>query len=258
MTLFDAIGKTYNKTRVADDRIVSELIRLADLGPGDHIIADIGAGTGNYSIALKNAGFRIRAVEPSETMLLQLERKTNIERMVGCGENIPLKTSSVDAVFSVLALPHFSDIEQVFIEMARVLKKGPIILFAFDPRIGKRTWMYNYFPFCWDKFSSLPTAENTAKMLRYCTNLSSQIIPFKLPADLKDHFAAAAWKTPHLYLDEDYRLNISSFRLATAEAVENGVKHLAADLENGRWEKSDGEVLRTEKIDAGYYFLLAK
>jgi hypothetical protein len=64
----------------------------------------------------------------------------------------------------------------------------------------------------WDKFGSLPTAENMAKMLRYCTNLSSQIIPFKLPDD----------------------------------------------LENGRWEKSYGEVLKTDKIDAGYYFLLEK
>ena len=53
-------------------------------------------------------------------------------------------------------------------------------------------------------------------------------------------------------------MNISSFRLADAEAVENGVKHLAADLENGRWEKSYGEVLKTDEIDAGYYFLLAK
>ena len=60
MTLFDAIGKTYNKTRVADDRIVSELLRLADLAKGHHIIADIGAGTGNYSIALANAGLQIR------------------------------------------------------------------------------------------------------------------------------------------------------------------------------------------------------
>jgi ubiquinone/menaquinone biosynthesis C-methylase UbiE len=190
-------------------------------------------------------------------MLLQLERKTNIERIVGYSENIPLKTSSVDAVFSVLALPHFSDLEQVFIEMARVLKNGPIILFTFNPQIGKRTWMYNYFPFCWDKFSSLPTAEKTAKMLRYCANLSSQIIPFKLPADL-DHFAAAARKTPHLYLDEDYRLNILAFRWANAEAVENGVKHLAADLENGQWERTYGEVLKTDKIDDGYYLLLAK
>ena len=126
MTLFGPIGKTYNRTRVADDRIVSKLIRLIDLGKGDCIIADIGAGTGNYSAALANVGFQIRMIEPSATMVLQSERKANIERIIGCAENVPLKTGSVDAVVSVLALPHFSDIKQAFIEMARVLKKGPI------------------------------------------------------------------------------------------------------------------------------------
>lgn len=258
MTLFDSIGKTYNKTRVADDRIVSEIIRLAGFDGRDCIVADIGAGTGNYSLALANAGFQIRAVEPSARMLSQLEGKANIDRIAGCAENIPLKTGSVDAAFSVLALPHFSDIKQAFTEMARIVKKGPIILFAFDPQIGKKTWMYTYFPFCWDKFSSLPIAERMAKLLRHCTNLSSQIIPFKLPSDLNDHFAAAAWKRPHLYLDEDYRLNISSFRLADAAAVDKGVKRLGADLESGRWKKLCGKVLKLDKIDAGYYFLLAK
>jgi len=95
-------------------------------------------------------------------------------------------------------------------------------------------------------------------MLRLCTNLSSQIVPFKLPVNLKDHFAAAAWKTPRLYLNEDYRLNISSFRLADAAAVNHGVKRLAADLENGLWEDSYGEVLQMDELDAGYYILLAK
>jgi hypothetical protein len=53
-------------------------------------------------------------------------------------------------------------------------------------------------------------------------------------------------------------LNISSFRLANSAAVDNGVKRLAADLENGRWNKSYGEVHKMDEIDAGYYFLLAK
>jgi ubiquinone/menaquinone biosynthesis C-methylase UbiE len=258
MMLFDAIGRAHNKTRVADDRIVSELIRLSDLEKGDCIVADIGAGTGNYSIALANAGFQIRAIEPSAAMLSRLERKGNIERIVGCAENVPLKTGSVGAVISVLALPHFSDIKQAFIEMARVIEKGPIVLFTFDPMIGKKTWIYDYFPFCWDKFGDLPTAESMAKMLHHCTNLSPQIVPFKLPPDLKDHFAAAAWKNPPLYLDADYRLNISSFRLADSAAVDNGVKRLAADLKNGCWKKSYGEVLKMSEFDAGYYFLLAK
>lgn len=118
--------------------------------------------------------------------------------------------------------------------------------------------MYNYFPFCWDRFGSLPTAEYMAEILHQSTNLPSQLIPFELASDLSDNFAAAAWKKPHMYLHEDYRLNISSFRLASAAEVSNAVQRLAADLQNGRWKELYGEVLRVDKIDAGYYFLLAR
>ena len=258
MTLFNTIGNTYNKTRVADDRIISKLTSLLNLEKSDHIIAEIGAGTGNYSKALANVGFQIIAIEPSMTMISQLEKRANIERIMGSAEDIPLQTTSVDAVYSILALPHFLDIERAFEEMARVLIKGPIVLFTFDPSIGKKTWMYRYFPFCWDEFSHLPTAKNTAKMLQHCTNLQAQIIPYGLHSDLTDNFAAAGWKNPRLYLNEDYRLNISSFRLADADAVDKGIKRLESDLESGHWERSYGEVLRMDRMDAGYYFLLAK
>jgi ubiquinone/menaquinone biosynthesis C-methylase UbiE len=257
MTIFNTIGKTYNNTRVADERIVSELIRLLSLGKGS-IIADIGAGTGNYTVALANAGFNIKAIEPSEIMVSNSQENSKIEWIIGCAENIPLQTSSVDAVFSVLALPHFWDIEQAFREIARVLKKGPVVLFAFDSKIGKQTWMYSYFPYCWDKFSHLPTVEDTAKILSNCTNLSSQTIPFQLPPDLKDNFAAAAWRRPHLYLNQDYRSNISSFRMTDTSTADDSVKRLSADLKCGRWEKLYGKVLHLDRIDAGYYFLLAR
>jgi hypothetical protein len=42
--LFNNIGKTYNKTRAADERIMTELHRLLGLQKGA-IIADVGAGT---------------------------------------------------------------------------------------------------------------------------------------------------------------------------------------------------------------------
>jgi ubiquinone/menaquinone biosynthesis C-methylase UbiE len=258
MTLFNTIGKTYNNTRLADERIVAELIKLINLKKDCSIIADIGAGTGNYSIALANAGFKIRAIEPSAIMLSHSKQNPNIEWIIECAENIPLKTGSVDAAFSVLALPHFSDIEQAFKEMARILKKGSIVIFTFDPKIGRKTWMYSYFPFCWDKFNSFPTAEETAKLLSNCTNLLTQIIPFKLPSDLKDNFAAAAWRKPHWYLNQDYRSNISSFRMTDTSVVDDSVKRLSADLESGRWEKLYGKVLHMDRIDAGYYFLLAR
>jgi len=257
MTLFNSIGKTYNNTRIADERIVSELIRLIGLEKGS-IIADIGAGTGNYSIALINAGFNIIAIEPSAIMLSHSKQNSNIKCISGSAENIPLKRNSVDAVISVLALPHFSNIKNAFNEMARIMKKGPIIIFTFDPQIGRKTWMYEYFPFFWDSFKSLPTAKDTIKILKNCTGLSAQIIPFKLPSDLKDNFAAAAWKKPQLYLDQDYRSNISSFRMSDTAVVDASLKRLSIDLKNGRWEKLYGNILRMNTIDAGYYFLFAK
>ncbi len=59
--LFNKIGETYNKTRAADVRIISELIRLLGLQEGA-TIADIGAGTGNYSFALAKASYKIKAI----------------------------------------------------------------------------------------------------------------------------------------------------------------------------------------------------
>lgn len=255
--IFNTMGNTYNNTRVADERVVSELLRLIGLEKGS-TIADIGAGTGNYSVALANAGLRVKAIEPSTAMHSYSEQHANIEWTIGYAEDIPLQTNSVDAVVSVLSLPHFSDIERAFKEMARVLKSGSIVIFTFDPNVGKKTWMYNYFPFCWDRFSHFPTAEDSAKLLRSCINVSTQIIPFKLPPDLKDNFAAAAWQKPYLYLDQDYRSNISSFRMTDTAVVDNSVNCLATDLENGHWAKLHGEVLQKDRIDAGYYFLCAK
>jgi ubiquinone/menaquinone biosynthesis C-methylase UbiE len=134
--LFNEIGETYNNTRVADEQIISELIRLLDLKKGA-TIADIGAGTGNYSFALVNAGYKIKAIEPSGTMISNSKQGLDIEWFIGGAENIPLRTESVDAIVSILSLPHFSDIKRMFKEMARILKNGPIVIFTFDPEIGK-------------------------------------------------------------------------------------------------------------------------
>ncbi|MEH2375000.1 class I SAM-dependent methyltransferase [Nostoc sp.] len=67
MSIYNSIGQQYSKTRVADIRIVNKIIDLLNL-PKGRIIADIGAGTGGYSLALANKGFLVNAVEPSVVM----------------------------------------------------------------------------------------------------------------------------------------------------------------------------------------------
>ena len=257
MTLFNSIGKMYGNTRQADERIVAQLVRLLDLKRGS-TIADIGAGTGNYSVALADAGFKIRAIEPSSVMISHAPQHASVEWIAGCAEDIPLKDKAVGGVISVLALCHFSDAERAFREMARILKHGPIVIFTFDPKSGRNTWLYDYFPYFWDAFQILPPIEDMAEKMRTNTGLPTQIIPFRLPPDLKDNFAAAGWKKPQLYLAEKYRSNISSFLLTESTKVNQSVERLAADLASGRWNELYGEVLHLEDIDAGYCFLCAR
>jgi ubiquinone/menaquinone biosynthesis C-methylase UbiE len=257
MTLFNSIGKMYGNTRQADERIVVQLVRHLDLKRGS-TIADIGAGTGNYSVALADAGFKIKAIEPSHVMISHARQHASVEWLAGCAEDIPLKNESGGGVISVLALCHFSDAERAFREMARVLKHGPIVIFTFDPKSGRKTWLYDYFPYFWDAFEFLLPIEDMAKKMRANTGLSTQIIPFRLPPDLRDNFAAAGWRKPYLYLADEYRSNISSFHLTESTKVNQSVERLAADLTSGRWDELYGEVLHLEEIDAGYRFLCAR
>ena len=77
MNLFNTIGETYTDTRQADERIVALLVEYLGLSHGA-TIADIGAGTGNYSNALAEAGLSV----PEEMMFGPMG--------IGfCGNNIP-------------------------------------------------------------------------------------------------------------------------------------------------------------------------
>jgi 16S rRNA A1518/A1519 N6-dimethyltransferase RsmA/KsgA/DIM1 with predicted DNA glycosylase/AP lyase activity len=67
MPVYDSIGQSYSKFRVPDPRIVDSVVNLLRLEPGS-LVADIGAGTGNYSRAIADRGFFLYAVEPSSVM----------------------------------------------------------------------------------------------------------------------------------------------------------------------------------------------
>jgi ubiquinone/menaquinone biosynthesis C-methylase UbiE len=254
MNLFDTIGETYTDTRQADERIIVLLVEYLDLCQGA-TIADIGAGTGNYSVALAEVGFRVLAVDPSSVMRRHARSHPRVEWREGCAENIPLPDACVDGVISTLTLCHFSDAAKAVAEMARITDTGPVVIFTFDRNLGRDTWMYEYFPFFWDTFHEYPRPDKIAQMLAVATGKETDIAPFPLPPDLRDHFAAAAWQNPERYLEEGYRRNISSFQIADPGAVDQGIARLAEDLASGAWKKRHGTVLDLTEFDAGYRFV---
>ncbi|MBW4687916.1 MAG: class I SAM-dependent methyltransferase [Komarekiella atlantica HA4396-MV6] len=256
MPIYNSIGQKYSKTRIPDSRIVNKLIDLLSLPKGS-IIADIGAGTGGYSLALANQGFIVNAVEPSVVMQKQAVEHPQVKWFTGYAENLPLPDKSVDGVVSILAIHHFSHLEKAFQEMHRVIKDGAIVLLTFDIRFAQKIWLYDYFPFLWEDALRFLPLNKQINLIHSKTKRRVEVIPLLLPHDLSDLFAAAAWRRPELYLQPEVRAGISSFALANQDSVEQGLQLLAADLNNGEWNKKYGDIGNLTEIDLGYRFIRA-
>src|SRR5262245_672687 len=108
MTLYDRVGRRYTSTRQADPRIVEAVVRLLGLPPGA-VVADLGAGTGNYSRALAELGYRVKAIEPSVVMREQAETHPGVEFIAGTAEEIPLADGSADGLINLLSFHHYAD-----------------------------------------------------------------------------------------------------------------------------------------------------
>jgi ubiquinone/menaquinone biosynthesis C-methylase UbiE len=119
--IYNQIGDHYSVHRKADQRIVDTIFRLLGLAANDKL-ADIGAGTGNYSNAIADKGHLVYAIEPSKKMIAQARYHHNVKWVIGTAEHIPIKRNAVDGVFVTLAMHHFQSIESASLEFDRICK----------------------------------------------------------------------------------------------------------------------------------------
>ncbi|UCH51944.1 MAG: class I SAM-dependent methyltransferase [Chloroflexota bacterium] len=252
---YDSIGIDYNQNRAADHRILAVIKELLGLPLGS-TIADIGAGTGNYSNALADLGYKIEAVEPSGVMRRQASPHPRVHWLSGSAEAIPLENNSVDGVIIILAIHHFSDIPRAAKEMYRICPNGPIVIFTVDRRKSKQFWFDDYFPeIAQRNFDALPAIDEIAGIIAEAGKWQTLIKRFPLPPDLADRNMAAAWARPEMYFDAQMRQNTSGFALAPPAAVERGLKRLQQDLQSGQWDSKHGHLRRRKYFDAGFRFL---
>ena len=256
-SFYDQIGEGYTKHRCADRRIVERLVSLLDLAPSA-TVADVGAGTGNYSRAMADSGFHVHAIEPSDVMGRQAVPHDAVHWIVGTAEDLPLPDNSVDAVVCILAAHHFSSVSSGVAKMARVCESGPIVWLTFDPRKAGLPWLADYFPIIWNgAFSAFPPLDDVCSQLATRANRQVEVLPFLIPHDLDDCFMAAGWRRPEMYLDPDVRACMSAFAMADVKVVNQGLLRLQSDLKTGRWRSSYGGLLSQDKVDWGYRFLKA-
>jgi malonyl-CoA O-methyltransferase len=134
---FDAAAQSYDEHAVLQHEVADRLLsRLSYLKVEPRVILDIGAGTGQPTGKLMKhfpAAYML-ALDLSPRMLQKTRKQGRLFRRpaVICGhsQQLPLADSSVDMVFSSLALQWCDQPELAFAEIRRVLKPDGVLLFS--------------------------------------------------------------------------------------------------------------------------------
>lgn len=107
-----------------------EVVRAVSPQPGEHVV-DIGAGMGPATVLAAKAGASVLAVDPTRYMrrILSARRlgqrsRSDIRVADGSAESIPADDHSIDAVWTVNTMHHWTNLDAAIVELARVLRPG--------------------------------------------------------------------------------------------------------------------------------------
>ena len=119
---------------------VAWLVHHLQLDTGS-VVADIGAGTGKLTRLPLPTGAFVLAVEPVRGMRQLLHQLLpTVPTVAGTAEAIPIKSSSLDAVFAAQAF-HWFGAEKAFRELARVLRPGGRVGIVWNARDRTVDWV---------------------------------------------------------------------------------------------------------------------
>ena len=134
---FDRAAATYDAAAELQRRVRDELVSRLDyvkLEPA--AVLDLGAGTGHAALALKRRypASTVLAVDLAESMLREARRRQTLfrrfQRVCADAAALPLRSASVELVFSSLMLQWCDVPDGVFAECRRVLRPGGLLSFT--------------------------------------------------------------------------------------------------------------------------------
>jgi ubiquinone/menaquinone biosynthesis C-methylase UbiE len=126
---------------------------LSFLGSEPSHILEVGCGTGHWLAAVALArdsagGMKAVGIDPSSPMLARARVAAPSASLVQArAEDLPWRDASVDRLFCVNSLHHFTDRARFFAEARRVLKPGGgLLTIGKDPHTDRDDWwVYQYF-----------------------------------------------------------------------------------------------------------------
>ena len=242
---YDKIGIGYSATRLPDPRIADRITRA--LGDSASVV-NVGAGAGSYEPRDR----MVVAVEPSATMIRQ--RPVGRAHVVrGAAEDLPLVDGAVDAALAILTVHHWTDPARGFAEMSRVARSRVVVL-TWDQDVWESFWLIReYLPCIRDiDQRQIGIAEIVSALGE------SQILPVLIPHDCIDGFHGAFWRRPEAYLDPQVRSGISTYAAMSPDDRDEGLRRLAADIQNGSWRDRHRTLLDLDELDLGYRLIVAE
>ena len=147
---YDDVASTYNRRyeRNRYDGTRAALYEfLGDAANAD--VAEVGCGTGHWLADVADSVRTIIGIDASWEMLRCAATDACSALLIHArAEQLPLATASVDRVFCVNALHHFSDLATFANEARRVLRSGGSLMsVGLDPHTAlDQWWIYDYFP----------------------------------------------------------------------------------------------------------------
>ncbi|MFJ3876507.1 methyltransferase domain-containing protein [Streptomyces sp. NPDC090077] len=243
--LYDEIGDAYTATRRTDPRFAAQ-IREA-LGDARTVL-NVGAGTGSYEPADRH----VIAVEPSAVM--RGRRPAGAAPCVAAAaEELPFDDGSFDVAMAVSTVHHWGDPMAGLREMRRVARRVVVLTFDTDePGWRDRFWLTrDYLPEFSSVLAGFPPLAGMADAI------GARVEPVPVPWDCADGLFEAYWRRPEAYLEERVRRAVSVWTRVGPEAERRAVRHLADDLDSGRWADRNGRLATLDTADLGLRLLVA-
>lgn len=220
----------YDRTRSASPSVLAPLRAALAGAPGPRL-ADIGGGTGNYALALKQEGWEPVVIDRSSAMLAYAREK-GLATLYADAQRLPHDDASFDAAMLVSMLHHVEDPPAVLTEAKRIVRAGGrLAVMLYTREDVEDLWFLELFPStrAWMEL----THPHLADMLAQLPGARHHPVLFE---DLQDASLAALASHPEKVLEERWRTQTSYFERLQRDnpgELSAGLEHLRRRLAAG-------------------------
>lgn len=238
----------YDASRGVSPDVLAMVTTVLEGAPGRALL-DVGGGTGNYALALREAGWAPTVLDASAQMRAAAEAK-GLQVVAGDATGIPFAEASFDAVTMISMLHQVSDWRRALAEARRVLRPGGrlVIMGLAAEHLREVTWAFDLFPSMRDlALAHRPSLEQLAEQL------PGAVVRPVWFNDLSDASIGALCAHPEAMLDPDRRRQTSFFERVERDhpdELQRGLATLRSALESGRDPREARHAARERLGDA--------